>query len=226
METSLHQQLKQHYAGANGEVEARLGRYRIDAIRRGLLIEIQHGGLAAIRDKVRELLADHKVLVVKPIVARKRIVKLDKKQGKVVSQRLSPKRGTMLDVFAELVHFTRVFPHRGLTIETPLVEIEEHRYPGHGRRRRWRKNDFVIADQQLVSVGESLRFRRPACLRQLLPDELPREFDTGELAKLLETDRSTAQRMAYCLRETGAVKMIGKRGNALVYRQPRRRRAA
>ena len=45
----------------------------------------------------------------------------------------------MLDLFEELVHFTRVFPHPRLTLEVVLVEIEEWRYPGHGRRRRWRR---------------------------------------------------------------------------------------
>ena len=43
---------------------------------------------------------------------------------------------TYTDLFDDLVHFTRVFPHRRLTLEVPLVDIEEWRYPGHGRRRR------------------------------------------------------------------------------------------
>ena len=115
METSLHQQLKSHYAGDDGETEQKLGRYRIDVVRprkrRGdLLIEIQHGGLAAIRDKIAELLVKHDVLVVKPIVATKRLVKREKLGGRVLSSRRSPKRGTPLDIFHELLHFTRVFP--------------------------------------------------------------------------------------------------------------------
>jgi hypothetical protein len=31
--------------------------------------------------------------------------------------------------------------------------------------------------------------------------------------------------MAYCLRETGAIRVVGKQGNAILYRQ-RKRRAA
>lgn len=229
METSLHQQLKAHYAGDDGEVEIKLGRYRIDAVQGDLLIEIQHSGLAAIRDKIRTLLKKHRVLVVKPIVATKRIVKRDKLGGKVVSSRRSPKRGTPLDVFGELLHFTRVFPHRRLTIETPLVTIEEHRRPGHGKRRRWRKNDFVVDDQVLVEVGEAPRYQSPADLLRLLPAGLPSPFDTGELAAALKVDRWVAQRIAYVLRETGAAEAVGKRGNAIVYKLRRtspRRRAA
>ncbi len=43
-------------------------------------------------------------------------------------KRLSPKRGTILDLFDDLVHFMRVFPHKRLTLEVPLVDIEEWRY--------------------------------------------------------------------------------------------------
>ena len=60
------------------------------------------------------------MLVVKPIVARKHLVKQHRAGGKVDSRRRSPKQGTVLDLFEELVHFTRVFPHRRLTLEVPL----------------------------------------------------------------------------------------------------------
>ncbi len=217
------------YAGDDGDVEAKLGRYRIDVVRGDLLIEIQHGGLAAIRDKIRTLVKKHEVLVVKPIVVRKRLIKRKKPGGKVASSRISPKRGTPLDLFHELIHFTNAFPHERLTIETPLVEIEEHRVPGHGKRRRWRKNDFVVEDQSLVEVLDTLRYDKLADLLTLLPARLPKPFDTGQLAQQLKIDRWVAQRIAYCLRKTGATQQVGKRGNALLYelaiRRPRRRAA-
>ena len=112
METSLHRQLKQHYACDDSQVEVACEGYRIDAIRGGRLIEIQHGSLAAIRDKIAALLENHRVTVVKPIVALKHLIKLDQRGGTVVDRRKSPKRGQLLDVFEELVYFTRVFPHR------------------------------------------------------------------------------------------------------------------
>ncbi|MEN1681998.1 MAG: hypothetical protein AAGJ46_20640 [Planctomycetota bacterium] len=228
METTLHRQLKQLYAGEEGESEVRLGRYRIDAVRDDLLIEVQHGGLSAIRDKIGVLVKKHNVLVVKPIVARKRITRRSKPGGDVASRRWSPKRGTLLDLFHELVHFTRVFPHKRLTIEAPLVEIEEHRVPGHGRRRRWRRNDHVVEDQTLIRVVESASFRTPADLLKLLPKRLPSPFDTADLAKGLEIERWIAQRIAYALRKTGAITEVGKRGNALLYKKAtkRKKRAA
>ena len=224
METSLHRQLKEHYAADSSQQEVALQGYRIDAVRNGALIEIQHGSLAAIRDKIADLLEDHRVTVVKPIVALKQLVKLDKRAGKVLERRKSPKRGQLLNLFDEMVYFTRVFPHPRLVLEVALVEVEELRYPGHGRRRRRRKNDFQVEDQRLTQIVEKHRFRTLADLRKLLPQGLPGKFHTGHLAERLQVNRDVAQRMAYCMRETGAIHIVGKQGNALLY--SRRRRAA
>ena len=220
METSLHRQLKQHYTTPGALVEQRLGRFRIDVVQPDRLVEIQVASLTAIRDKIAVLLKKHRVLVVKPIVVRKHLVKLRRAGGKIESRRLSPKRRTLLDIFDELVHFTRVFPHRRLTLEVPLIEIEELRYPGHGRRRRWRANDHQVEDQRLLGVVNVHEFRTAADLCRLLPPNLPRPFHPGHLADGLGVQRWIAQRMAYCLRHTGAVQSVGKLRGAWLYEQP------
>ena len=217
METSLHRELKTRYAGDGARTEVPVGRYRVDVVRGDQLVEIQHGSLAAIRDKVRRLLQEHRVLVVKPIVARKLLVKQAAKGGCVRGRRASPKRGSILDLFDELVHFTRVFPHRRLTLEVPLVEIEEWRYPGHGRRRRWRPEDHVVEDQKLLCVRRVYRFRTAADLARLVPCPVPRPFHTGHLAESLGVQRWVAQRIAYCFRRMGAAREVGKQGNARLY---------
>lgn len=225
METSLHRQLKEVYAVEGAQCEVPLGAYRIDVVNPGELVEIQHGSLAAIRDKIAQLLTEHDVLVVKPIVARKQLVKLAGRGGRVLERRWSPKRGTQLDVFDELVYFTRVFPHRRLRIEAPLVEIEEWRYPGHGRRRRHRESDFRVEDQKLVSIQQTFKLRTRADLIKLAGVRPKSPFHTGQLAKELGVARWIAQRIAYCWRETGAARIVGKEGNALLYELTRRRGA-
>jgi len=216
METSLHRQLKELYAPSQAECEVRLGDYRVDAVRDDELIEIQHASLAAIRDKIARLLASHRVRVVKPLVARKTLVKHAEQGGPEVGRRLSPKRAQLLDVFDELVHFTRVFPHPALTLEVVLVEVEEHRYPGHGRRRRWRVADHQVDDQLLVNVEDRYTFRTAQDLLNILP-ALPTPFHTGQLADAAGIRRYRAQRVAYCLHRMGAARAVGKQGNAVLY---------
>lgn len=217
METTLHRQLKQLYAGEAQQVEVRLGRYRIDAIVAGELVEIQHGSLAAIRDKIAKLCEEHSVRVVKPLVVSKLLIKRAKKNGKIIDRRQSPLRAGILQVFDELVYFTRVFPHPRLTLEVPLVEVEEWRYPGHGRRRRWRERDHIVEDQRLVAIRQTHTFRTAHDLAALLPLSLPQTFDTAELAGALNVQRWIAQRIAYCLRKMHGIDSAGKRGNALLY---------
>ena len=217
METSLHRQLKQLYADHGARIEASLDRYRIDVICGGELIEIQHGSLAAIRRKVQDLLQGHRVLVVKPIILRKRLVKRQTRGGRILGSRTSPKRGSVIDLFDELIYFTRVFPHRNLAIEVPLVDVQEWRYPGHGRRRRRRRNDHQVEDQQLLKLHRVYRFRTSGDLLQLLPRELPNPFHTGHLAAKMDIPRWMAQRIAYCLRHMGGLSEVGKEGNARLY---------
>jgi hypothetical protein len=99
------------------------------------------------------------------------------------------------------------------------VEIEERRYPGHGKRRRWRRRDFVVEDQRLVAVAGVERFATLADLWRLIPPGLAEPFHTGELAAALDVRRWVAQRIAYCLRKTGAADVAGKAGNAWLYRR-------
>ena len=217
METTLHRQLKALYAGADALIEQRVDGFRIDAVRGEELVEIQHGSLAAIRDKIARLVKRRRVLVVKPIIARKTLVSLKKRGGRELSRRSSPKRGTLLDVFDELVYLTRLYPHENLTLEVPLVEVEERRYPGHGRRRRWRVKDFQVEDQRLTEVLSVHTFQTCSDLWRLLPTDLCAPFHTGHLAQSLSINRSLAQRIAYCLRHTGAATVAGKQGNAWLY---------
>ncbi len=219
MESSLHKQLKTLYADDHAHLEHKLGQYRIDVACDGELIEIQHGSLAAIRDKVQDLTAHHRVLVVKPIIVRKQLIKLEAKHGGVVSRRLSPKKGDLLDLFDDLVYFTRVFPHQNLTLEAPLIDIEEWRYPGHGRRRFRRKDDHIVADQKLVRLHATHRFRTASDLLRLIPGSLEEPFHTGQLAEAMSIARSKAQQIAYCLRKTAALRECGKVVNARLYRR-------
>ena len=137
--------------------------------------------------------------------------------GDEVSRRLSPKQGSLLDIFAELIYFRTFFPHPHLAIEVALVEVEETRYPGHGRRRRWSRNDFIVADQVLTSVNSMHALTCARDLIALLPKTLPRQWTTSDLAQQANIARGTAQRIAYCLRHMQAAREVSKRGNSRIY---------
>ena len=73
METSLHRELKHHFAANSESVEVTVDGYRIDAIdATGALVEIQHSGLGSIRKKALQLLANgHQLRIIKPSIGNK-----------------------------------------------------------------------------------------------------------------------------------------------------------
>ncbi|MFK8115169.1 MAG: hypothetical protein AB8B91_23405 [Rubripirellula sp.] len=217
METTLHRQLKRCYADDVDSTEVVLGNYRIDAIREGELIEVQCASLSAISAKCKNLLKRHQLRVVKPVVYRTRIAKVAKVGGPIVSRRMSPKRGSILDVFDELIYFTRVFPHPNLTIEVPMIHVEQVRAPSKKRRRRWKK-DYKVQDVMLEKVDETYEFREPADLLKLI--ELPAgscAFNTADIAAAIDRPRWNAQHIAYVLRKTGAIDQTGRNRSGIIY---------
>lgn len=224
MESSLHRQLKLLYGGDAADVEVRIDGFRIDAVVEGRLYEIQQASLGALRDKVRRLLEQHRVVIVKPLIGRRYLIRRDDPAGQVTSSRFSPIRETVLHVFEDLVHFVGVFPHPRLTLEVVLTEQEEHRVTMPRRRRRG--PDYKVSDRLLVGIQSTHRLRTAADLRKLLPAELPVEFTTADLAAEAGIPRWLAQKMAYCLRKTGAIVTCGKRAHAVLYRRSGRARRA
>lgn len=228
METSLHQRMKRMYAKDESQVEQRVGRYVIDVVRGKELVEIQFSSLAAINRKIAALVEENTVRVVKPLVVRKQLIRCAAKGERVVSRRKSPKRGSILDLFDELIYFTRVFPHPNLTLEVPLIHIEEWTYPTPKTKKRRRRppKKFTVEDQRLVDVVETFEFHTSRDLLKLIPGKLPTTFDTADIATALDQPRWVAQKVAYCLRHMQAITETGKKGNAILYRITRKSRRA
>ena len=219
METSLHQQLKRCYADGEGDTEVVMGRYRIDAVRGDELIEVQCASLSAIRHKCKDLLARHSLRVVKPVIIRTRIAKAKKLGGPVTSRRMSPKRGSVLDLFDDLIYFIRVFPNPNLTLEVPLVHVEQLRVPAKKRRRRWQK-DYRVQDVKLESIEATFEIREPSHLLDLIGmgDE-QESFNTLDIARVTDRPRWVAQQIAYVLRKTGAIDAVGRNRSGVIYRR-------
>ena len=80
-------------------------------------------------------------------------------------------------------------------------------------KRGWRRRGWVVQERRLLDVRERRLFTSSADLCALLPETLDDGFDTADLAEHLHVRRRLAQQMAYCLRECGALTMVGKQGN-------------
>lgn len=214
METSLHRELKRLYAGPQAATEIRRGAFRVDALRGDELIEIQYGPLHLLKRKLSALADEHRIRVVKPLVRTRRLVTRCPRTGRILRERRSPSHGALWDVFDELVFCTRVFPHDHLTLEVVGVDVAEDRAPPRGKRRRGR-----MLDVRLLNLHERIELRTGEDLWRLLAVDLPATFHTADLAAALQVKRFVAQRIAYCLRECGAVADAGRYRRSRLYRR-------
>ena len=210
-EGPLHAAVKALLAEPGDRLEVPVGRFVIDLVRAdGELVEVQTGGFGALGRKLDALLDEHRVRIVHPIAAERRIVRVDE-HGEVVAARRSPKRATAVHVFDKLVAFPALLSHPNLTVEVLLLREDHIRRP-QPTVKRGRTRD--PGERRLVDLLDRIVLRTPEDVVAALP-ALPSEpFSTRELADRLGCGTVLAQRTLYCLRSIGIVDRAGKRGNA------------
>jgi hypothetical protein len=210
-EGPLHAAVKTLLAEPGDRLEVPVGRFVIDLVRAdGELVEVQTGGFGALGRKLDALLDEHRIRIVHPIAAERRIVRVDE-QGEVVAARRSPKRATAVAVFDKLVAFPSLLTHPNLTIEVLLLREDHIRRPEPVVKRGRRRDP---GERRLVDLLDRVALHTREDIVATLP-ELPLEpFSTKELAACLGCGTVLAQRTLYCLRSIGIVEPAGMRGRA------------
>jgi hypothetical protein len=210
-EGPLHAAVKKLLVEPGDRFEVPVGRFVIDVVRAdGELVEVQTGNFGPLGKKLDALLDDHRVRIVYPVAAERRIIRVDE-QGEMLGARRSPKRATAVEVFDKLVAFPSLLTHPHLTIEVLLLREDHIRRPQPVRTRRRTRDP---GERRLVEVLDRITMRTPEDVLAALP-ALPHEpFSTRELAAVLRCSTLLAQRTLYCLRAIGVVEPAGKRGRA------------
>lgn len=214
-EGPLHAALKLALARPGDRVEVPVGRFVIDLVREdGELVEVQTGGFGPLGPKLDALLDEHRIRIVHPVAAERRIVRLDE-AGEVLSTRRSPRRATLVELFDKLVTFPSLLVHPNLTIEV-LLTREDHVRAAAPVKVRRRTRDS--GERRLVDVLERVELRDTDDLLAALPPLPAQPFSTRELAAVLACPTNLAQRTVYCLRLMDVIEGAGKRGHAPLHR--------
>ncbi|MFV1991302.1 MAG: hypothetical protein ACC652_11240 [Acidimicrobiales bacterium] len=214
-EKPLHASLKRWCSQPGDRFEVPVDRFVIDIVRGNRLIEVQTRGFSAMKRKATVLLEQgYELCIVHPIPVNKWIVKLDT-NGEVLTRRRSPKHGTPMDIFTELVSFPNLVAHPHLEIKVLLIDEEEMRF--HTPDRSWRRKGWSIKERRLLDVVDIVTIAANNDLAAFLPAGLPVPFTTADLAAELGRPRRLAQQMTYCLRVAEVISATGKKGNAIEY---------
>lgn len=212
-EGPLHRELKLRLSGPNDAFEVQVDGYVIDLVRSdGELVEIQTGSFSPLRPKLDALLDRHRIRIVHPIPAERRIVRMSE-DGEVLSTRTSPRRPGVATIFEGLVSFPTLLTHPHLTVEVLLCREDHVRAPEPKRGRRFMRDP---GERRLIDVLERIELNGPADVAALVPP-LDGPFTTRQLAAAMRVPLPLAQKAAACLRALEIVDPAGRMGRAPQY---------
>ena len=216
-ENSLHAAIKDHLLLPGDRFEGKIDGYIIDIIREAYLVEIQTKNFYALKPKLSSLLDNHQVNIVHPIAKQKWIIRVNG-DGKVLSRRKSPKRGTLYDVFNQLIYIPQFLNHPNLSISVLMIDQED--ILCDNGKGSWRRKGWGLVDQRLRKVHEIFDFHSLEDLVTLVDRNLPASFSNAELAGSLGCPVQLARKITYTLHHADYLVRAGKKGRAILYSHP------
>ncbi len=201
-ESSLHKSLKILYQEIyEGESEVERDGYIYDIItKNGNVVEIQTKNLSKLLPKILTTIEKgHNIKLVHPVIITNRIELKDEK-GNKISNRKSPKKGHILDIFNELTGIYPVLSNPHFSLEIVEIEMTEERLrtkepvQSKNGRRRFRRN-WIKNGKRLENIINTRRFSKPEDYLQLLPP-LPLQFCARDLKKALSEQKDIPKRIA------------------------------
>ena len=214
-EKSLHADLKRWYTRPDDLIEAPVDGFTVDIVRGDLLIEVQTRNLWIIKRKLTKLLEKHPVRVVYPIARDMWIIRQSRNGKRVLGRRKSPKHGVVESIFEELVSIPELLSDEKFSLEVLLIQEEQVRRLD--KTRNWLRKGWGTHERRLLGVLDRRLFETPQDMLKLVPAGTPDPFTTADLAEAIGHPVWLAQKMAYCLRTMNAIKVVGKRGRAMLY---------
>ena len=213
-EKTLHAVLKRFYEPDGSCREVKIGSYYADIAKDGRITEIQTRSLDKLREKLKFFLRDHEVTVVYPVAAVKSLSWIGA-DGACGKKRKSPKKGTVHDAYRELYKLRPMLTNPGLHIRIVLLDITEYRFL-NGWSRDGKRGSSRCERIPNAVIGQ-LYIQSPEEFADMIPDSLGERFLSSDFAKAAGISRAGASTALNIFNFVGAVKRVGKSGNAYIY---------
>lgn len=209
-EKTLHKVIKNYYSDNPNEQEIKVDGYICDIVKDDIIIEIQTRALNKLKNKLEKLLPNHKIKVVYPIPYIKYLCWLD--DGEVVSERKSPKVGSIYDISKELYKIKWFLANPNLELTILLISLKEYRnLDGYSKDKKRGSTRYDRVPLELVSeivVNDYHMF---------VPFEEP--FTSKDYAKKTKQNLSRAQTLLTILQYLNIIEVIGKDKRYNIYKK-------
>lgn len=228
-ESKLHNSLKILYQELyEGQTEVEQDGHVYDIVsKNGNIIEIQTKNLAKLLPKILDTIEKgHNVKLVHPIPLLTRI-ELKDEEGKIISNRKSPKKGSIYSIFRELTGIYPLLTNPHFSLEVLEIEMTEERIrtnepvQSKNGRRRFRRN-WIKTGKRLDTIVNTIRFSKPEDYLKLLP-ALPQPFCAKDLRQALDENPDIPKRTAdahlivWVLSHAGLIKQVEMNARSKFY---------
>ncbi len=195
-ESKLHHSLKILYQEIyEGKTEVELNGYVYDIVtKNGNVIEIQTKNLSKLLSKILSTIENgHNVKLVHPIPLITHI-ELKDEEGKIISNRKSPKKGSIYSLFRELTGIYPLITNPHFSLEVLEIEMTEERIrtaepvQTKNGRRRFRRN-WLKTGKRLDSIINTRRLSKAEDYIKLLPP-LSETFCAKDLKKAISENKN------------------------------------
>jgi len=229
-ESSLHHSLKVLYQELyEGHTESEQDGFIYDIVtKNGNIIEIQTKNLAKLLPKILKTIENgHNIKLIHPVALTTRI-ELKDEEGKIISKRKSPKKGSIYSIFRELTGIYPVLTNPHFSLEVVEIEMTEERVrtsepvQSKNGRRRFRRN-WNKSGKRLDTIINTRRFSKAQDYLKLLPP-LPQPFCARDLKIALDKmpdipkQSADAHLIIWVLSHAGFIEEVEKKGRAKYYK--------
>lgn len=229
-ESKLHNSLKILYQEIyEGQTEVEQEGHVYDIVsKNGNVIEIQTKNLAKLLPKILDTIEKGRnVKLVHPVPLITRI-ELQDEEGKIISKRKSPKKGSIYSIFRELTGIYPLLTNPHFSLEIVEIEMTEERVrtnqpvQSKNGRRRFRRN-WNKTGKRLDTIINTTRFSKPNDYLKLLPP-LPKPFCAKDLKQALDKapnipkHTADAHLIIWVLSHAGLIEQVETKDRSKYYR--------
>lgn len=214
-EKTVHAVLKQYLVPRNDCYEKKCGKYIADIFYDGEIIEIQTANFNVLRRKLDAFLPEYDVTIVYPIPATKWLYWIDNETGEISKKRKSRKKGNYFQAFRELYKIKSYLLNPNLHFRLLLIDMEEYRLLNGWSTDR--KKGSERYDRIPIDIQGECMINEVKDFVQLIPKNLPNQFDSTDFKKASGLSLGTAQLALNVLFYVDAVKRVGKSGRKYLY---------
>jgi len=214
-EKTLHAVLKLYFEPDEARHEIPMGCFVADIAREDGIIEIQTRSFDKLRKKLEAFLAVSPITVVYPVPHTKWLLWMNPDTGEITRKRKSPKTGVPQEIFHELYKIKPLLTHPNLNLCIVLIDMEEIRYLNGWSKDK--KKGSSRCDRIPVALHDEIYMTGPSDYQKLMPETLAEQFTAKDFQKAVGLSLNRAQTGLNVLYAVGAVRRVGKQGNAYLY---------